>query len=349
MLHIDGSYGEGGGQLLRTALSLSAILQKPFKIINIRAKRPKPGLQPQHLACVKAVKELTSAETKGDELHSKELIFIPRKKPERGSYRFDIGTAGSTSLLFQTLFYPFAFSQGGDLTLTGGTHVPFSPPFHYLQYVYLPVISLFGLQAKIQLERAGFYPKGGGKIRAHIEGAFNFSLPHFEKDFNPEKIFIISLISEDLPSHILERQAKGALKHLSAEGFSCEITYEKVKSASSGTMLFIYALDQNKRVGFTSLGKKGVPAEEVGKSCAKEFLNFIKSKAQFEEHLGDQLLLPVSLVLEYIGEGAFSFEVSKITGHLLTQAFLIPQFLPKIKIKISGNLGEKGEVCLERT
>lgn len=349
MLLIDGSYGEGGGQLLRTALSLSAILQIPFKIINIRAKRPKPGLQPQHLACVMALKELTSAETKGDELHSQELIFIPKKKPEKRPYHFDIGTAGSTSLLFQTLFYPLALSKGGDLTLIGGTHVPYSPPFHYLQYVYLPLVSLFGFKAKLYLEKAGFYPKGGGRIKAQIESASNFSLPLFERGFNPEKIFIISLISEDLPSHILERQAKSAYKLLSEEGFSCEILYERVKSVSSGTMLFIYALDQNKCAGFTSLGKKGLPAEEVGKRCAKELLSFLKSKAQFEEHLGDQLLLPVSLVLEYMRRGSFFYEVSKITGHLITQAFLIPQFLPKIKIRVSGNLGEKGEVYLERT
>lgn len=349
MLIIDGSYGEGGGQLLRTALSLSALLHKPFKITNIRAKRPKAGLQPQHLACVKALKELTSAETKGDELFSQELIFIPKKKPKRGHYGFDIGTAGSTSLLFQTLLFPLAFSEGGDLTLTGGTHVPFSPSFHYLKEIYLPMISLFGFEAEIYLERAGFYPKGGGKIKARIKKTSNFFLPHFERGFNPEKTFIISLISEDLSSHILERQAKSALELLSEEGLSCEIIHEKVRSISPGTMLFICALDGNKRAGFTSLGKRGLPAEEVGKRGAREFLSFLKSNAQFEEHLGDQLLLPLSLVLEYRGQGFISFEVSKITQHLLTQAFLIPQFLPKIKIRISGNLEEKGEVYLERT
>ncbi|MGB9761131.1 MAG: RNA 3'-terminal phosphate cyclase [Caldimicrobium thiodismutans] len=352
MLFIDGSYGEGGGQVLRTALALSAILQKPFKMINLRAKRPKPGLQPQHLACVRAIKEITSAETKGDELHSEELIFTPKKKPPRGFYTFDIGTAGATTLLFQTLLYPLALSEGGEVLLKGGTHVPFSPPYHYLEYVYLPIISLFGFKVSLFLEKAGFYPKGGGIIRARIEKAQNFHLPFFEKGFIPEKIYLISLISEDLPSHILERQAKAAIELLSQRGLSCEklceVLYEKVKSISPGTMLFIYATSQNKRVGFTALGKKGLPAEKVGKNSAEEFLNFLKSSAQLEEYMGDQILLPASLVLEYKEKGYFTFEVSKITGHLLTQAFLIPQFLPKVKIRVLGNLGEKGEVILER-
>lgn len=348
MLIIDGSLGEGGGQILRTSLSLSVILKKPIKIINIRARRPKPGLQPQHLACVRACKALSSAETKGDELHSLELTFIPKREPAQGTYFFDIGTAGATTLLFQTLLYPLALSEGGEVILSGGTHVPYAPPYHYLTQVFLPVISLFGFKATLKLEKAGFYPKGGGKIRAKIEKVNSFSIPHFEKGFKPEKISIISLISKDLPSHILERQAKASQEVLQARGLLAEVSLEKVESASPGTMLFIVALSQNKRAGFSSLGKKGVPAEEVGKRAAYSLLSFLETQAQFEEHLGDQLLLPASLALHYKGKGFFSYEVSKVTKHLLTQALLIPLFLPTIKIKVIGEENQKGEVILER-
>jgi len=346
---IDGSYGEGGGQLLRTALSLSVILQRPFQIFNLRAKRPKPGLRPQHLACVKACKVLSLAETKGDELNSQELTFIPQRRPPRGHYTFDIGTAGATSLLFQTLLFPLALSEGGELTLIGGTHVPMAPPYHYLELVYLPMISLFGFRVRLSLKKVGFYPKGGGEIRAHLERVEFWNLPQFERGFNPERLFLLSLISEDLPQPILERQLKGAQEVLATRGLQAEDLLEKVKSASPGTMLFLYAEDKNKRAGFTSLGKKGLPAEEVGKRAAFSFLEFLQSQAQFEEHLGDQLLLPASLALLKVHEKAFSFEVSKITKHLLTQAFVISQFLPKIKIKILGEENQKGEVILERT
>lgn len=162
MLIIDGSYGEGGGQILRTALSLSLILQKPFKIIKIRAGRQKPGLQPQHLACVKASKIISSAITEGDTLHSKELIFIPQKKPQKETYAFDIGTAGSTSLLLQTLFYPLSFSEGATLYLKGGTHVPHSPTYHYLEKVWLPVIKILDLKGILSLKDQVFIHKVRG-------------------------------------------------------------------------------------------------------------------------------------------------------------------------------------------
>lgn len=351
MILIDGSYGEGGGQVLRTCLSLSVLLGKSFKILNIRKNRPKPGLQPQHLACVKACAEISKAEISGAELNSTELIFIPKEKPINKTYIFDIKTAGSTSLLFQTLLYPLALSKGGELILQGGTHVPFSPSFHYLKYVFLPVISFLGLKADIHLEKAGFYPKGGGRIKAKILPWENFILPKFTYEFNPENICIISLISEDLPDHILERQLRSAKgKLLSANLKPKEELLEKVKSDSPGTMVFVYAVDKDKlkRAGFAELGKKGYPAEKVGENAVSKFLEFIKTKAQFEEHLADQILIPLSFVLINSVEKRFSFTTSKVTKHLITQAWLIPQFLEKITIKVLGKEGEPGEVEIER-
>ncbi|MFN4196441.1 MAG: RNA 3'-terminal phosphate cyclase, partial [Caldimicrobium sp.] len=339
---------EGGGQVLRTALSLSAIFLKPIKLFNIRAKRPKPGLQPQHLACLKACRELTSAITKGEELHSQEIIFSPQRRPKSGTYFFNIGTAGSTSLLFQTLLYPLAFSEGGTLILQGGTHVPYSPTFHYLERIFQPVLTAFGFKFNLYLEKAGFYPKGDGIIRAHIEKISLFPLQKFSPGFQVEKVGVLSLSSNDLPTHIIERQAQAAYELLSNANFPVEISKIKLPSASPGTMLFVYGKDGKKRAGFTALGKKGIPAEKVGKEAASAFLNFLESNAQVDPYLGDQLLLPITLVLLQNNEKFFTYTVSKITNHLLTQAWLIPQFLDKIKIKIFGKIHEKGEVVIER-
>ncbi|MCS7149330.1 MAG: RNA 3'-terminal phosphate cyclase [Caldimicrobium sp.] len=348
MLTIDGSFGEGGGQLLRTALSLSIILKKPFHIINIRAGRPKPGLQPQHLTCVKACQRISNAITKGDEINSKELTFIPTGDPESDLYHFDIGTAGSTSLLFQTLLYPLALSQGGTLILEGGTHVPHSPTYHYLERVFLPVIQSFGFKASLELKKAGFYPKGGGKIKAQIFPVSSFSIPDISPGFKPEKIEILSTISEDLPRHIMERQAKSAVDILTDYQLQGDVQMEKINSNSPGTMLLIVSKDKIKRAGFSSLGKRGLPAEEVAKSATYRFLEFLERDAQFEEYLGDQLLLPVSLSLIKTKEKSFQYTISKITKHILTQAWLIPQFLEDIKISIIEVEKTKGRIIVER-
>jgi RNA 3'-phosphate cyclase len=351
MILIDGSFGEGGGQVLRTCLSLSVILGKPFKIYNIRKSRPKPGLQPQHLACVKACAEVSKAEVRGDELNSTEIVFIPQKKPENKTYFFDIKTAGSTSLLFQTLLYPLALSEGGELVLKGGTHVPHSPSFHYLKYVFLLVVRALGLKAEVQLEKTGFYPKGGGKIKAKIFPWKDFVLPDMGKSFLPATTYIYSLISEDLPAHILERQALSAKKKLHEAGLEPdEVIMEKVKSSSPGTVLFIYSIDKDgiKRAGFSELGKRGYPAEKVGENASLQFLEFLKTSAQIEEHLADQILIPLSFVIMKGSKRSFSFTTSRVTKHLLTQAWLIPQFLKEINIEISGKEDSPGEVKIER-
>lgn len=350
MLLIDGSYGEGGGQILRTSLSLSIILEKPFKIFNLRANRPKPGLQPQHLTCVKACGEISQAEIIGAELGSKELLFIPKKKPDHKTYTFDIKTAGSTSLLFQTLIYPLAFSQGGGLILKGGTHVSFSPCYHYLKYVFLPVLKFFGLKAEIEIKKAGFYPKGGGIIRAKVFTWENFDLPGFSPQFIPNETYVLSIISENLPSHILERQANSAQEKLLAYGIKNEKILEILKSDSPGAAVFIFSIDKDKikRVGFMELGKKGYPAEKVGENAANQFLRFLETKTQIEEHLADQILLPVVFAIIKGEKSKYSYTTSKINKHLITQAWLISKFIDKIKIQIFGKENEPGEVKIER-
>lgn len=353
MLLIDGAFGEGGGQILRTSLSLSIITQLSFKIFNIRANRPKPGLQPQHLTCVKAAAVISKAEVKGDFFGSKELTFSPKILPAPEVYKFSIGTAGSTSLLFQTLLYPLAWNKGGVLLLEGGTHVPYSPSYHYLKYVFLPIVELFGLKAEIEIQEYGFYPIGEGKIKAKVYPWENFLTPAFSEKFVPGKLEIYSVISDDLPEHILERQIKGAmeiLKKLNLESL-VEIKVEKVRSKSPGTFVFICVTDEtgSKKAGFIELGKKGYPAEEVGKNAALKFIKFLETDAQFEEHLTDQILIPLGLVLTRIEEKKeYFFTTSKVTKHQLTQMWLIPKFLKNINIQICGEEGKKGYVKISR-
>ena len=179
MIHIDGSQGEGGGQILRTALSLSALLGLPVTIENIRANRPKAGLRPQHLTAVKALKEICGAEVEGMAVDSRRIAFRPgRVRP--GNYFFDVGTAGSVTLILQALLLPLALAPGPSrIKLRGGTHVPWSPPYHYLAEVFLPTLALMGIQTAVRLGKWGWYPKGGGEAgngypsrrNAHTPGA----------------------------------------------------------------------------------------------------------------------------------------------------------------------------------
>ena len=188
ILEIDGSYGEGGGQVLRTALTLSALTGRPTRVHHIRAGRRKPGLAPQHLTGVLALAQVCAADVQGAAIGSTQVVFQPRSTPHPGTYIFDVahaasgGSAGAVSLLFQTLLLPLVFgepcegsqpSQGScasQLTLKGGTHVPWSPPFEYLAHVYLPTLARLGVRAECRLDGCGFYPVGGGQVTAHVDG-----------------------------------------------------------------------------------------------------------------------------------------------------------------------------------
>ncbi|MGE5892852.1 MAG: RNA 3'-terminal phosphate cyclase, partial [bacterium] len=209
MIEIDGSSGEGGGQILRTALGLSAALQKPFRIFNIRINRKKPGLMPQHLMAVRAMKIISGATVTGDSPGSMELMFRPaRVKP--GAYTFDIGTAGSTSLLLQALLPPLVFAdESSSLVLKGGTHVPFSPPFHYISAVFLPVLNRLGIGLTAAIEHYGFYPQGGGSISVSISPQRNPRGLTMRERGVVREITGISGVG-NLPLTIAERQARAA-------------------------------------------------------------------------------------------------------------------------------------------
>ncbi len=323
ILTIDGSYGESGGQILRTALALSCLLKKPFKIINIRKKRPNPGLAPQHLTTVLAAKKITEAEIQGAELGSMELLFIP-KTLKSGEFFFDIKTAGSITLMLQTLSLALAFGTSpSKIKIIGGTHVPFSPPFDYLKEVTLKILEKMGVQTDIKIKKYGFYPKGGGEIEFKISPVTSLSPINLVERGELKKIKIIANVA-NLNLSIAEREKKAALDLISSKLSNSKIETEikNVPSIGVGTYIFILAEFENSIAGFSSLGEKGKPAEKVGKEAASAFLNYLNSGKALDKHLADQLIPWISLVKE-----KSMFTTEEISNHTLTNCWVTKKFL----------------------
>ena len=335
MIKIDGSFGEGGGQILRTSLGLAALLQKPLHIFNIRAKRTKPGLRPQHLACVKAIQKITKAEIKGAEVGSKELVFIPEGIYPR-EYVFDIGTAGSTSLVFQSMLLPLTVAQDCSLIrIKGGTHVPWSPPFHYLRYVFAPTLADLGVKIELNINKWGFYPEGGGEIEGKIYPSQTLKAKNWLK---PPVFSQLKAISAclNLAEHIKKRQANTLINQLEKIGLKAELREEEAKGRGKGSFLFLW-IDEQIKAGFSALGARGKAAEKVAEEVFNAFFLYYKSKVAMDPHLCDQIVSYLSLAP---GKSEFTTIVS---SHLLTNIWVINQFL-KRKITCSGKIGQVGKV-----
>ncbi|NIR47793.1 RNA 3'-phosphate cyclase [candidate division KSB1 bacterium] len=337
MILIDGAFGEGGGQILRSSLTLSVITGKPVAIQNIRANRRKPGLQPQHLKSVEAAASISNARLTGNQLSSTELTFEP-SRIHSGEYRFDIGTAGSTSLVLQTVFLPLSLAaDSSKVTITGGTHVPWSPSFHYLELQWLPKMQRLGFDAELKMEEAGFYPKGGGKIVAEIHPAENISgLVRLDRG-ELKKLFGISAYA-NLKRQVAERQLNQAKEILANRGFEPIIEIRKLSSPGINTMMLILGVFEHSLCCYFSLGARGKPAEKVATEAANQFLAFMNTSGVFDEYLADQILLPLALTNQ-----TSEFRVPKITQHLLTNSEVIRQFT-EASITIDGELGEEGLV-----
>lgn len=339
MIQIDGSMGEGGGQVLRTSLTLAALTGQGVSIRNIRAGRSKPGLRAQHLTAVEALAQVCSAETRGARLGSSELEFSPWAI-NPGSYRFDIGTAGATSLVLQTVFLPL--SRGAEtstVAITGGTHVPWSPCFHYLEWSWLPVLRGLGFDARLTLKRAGFFPPGGGRIQAVIRPA-GAPLPLNLVERGPLKGIRGLSASANLPGHIADRQQRQALRRLKKYA-PTKIETLSLESASPGTFVALLAEFDNARFCTFALGKKGKPAEKVADEAVHALESFLETGAAVGRYLADQLLIPLA-----IAAGPSEIRVEAITPHLLTNAAVIQAFLPAA-IDIAGEFGAPGLVRIQ--
>lgn len=333
MFEIDGSYGEGGGQILRTLLALSCVIGKPFRLYNIRKGRDKPGLRPQHLMCVRACREISGARVAGDEVGSIELTFSPGG-PKPGSYSFDIGTAGSTSLLFQTLLPPLLVAGGeSSLTLEGGTHVPFSPPFHFISEVFLPTLSRLGVGTVAAIERYGFYPRGGGRVSFLIRPCTELQPCDMTVRGTLRRITGVSAVG-NLPRSIAERQRASALSALG--GLRADVEEAEVRTPGQGTFVFLRAESEGAVAGFSSLGKRGKRAEAVGEEAARELLDYHRTGACLDYHMADQITLYLALA-----EGSSRFTASKATGHLKTNLHVIGEFLG-----VRSGTGPEGEVTI---
>jgi len=339
---IDGSKGEGGGQVLRSALSLSLLTGRPFHLFQIRAGRDKPGLRPQHLAAVQAAAQVSGARVTGDRVGSSEIDFAPGTvRP--GDYVFDIGSAGSTSLVLQTLLLPLAVaSEASRLTIRGGTHVPWSPCFHYLDWQWRPFLGRMGITFDLSMTIAGFYPRGGGELRARIPGGARPMTLHLTERGEIRRIRGVSGVA-NLPLAIAERQRDQALRRLKSilPRPTPELELVEFPACSRGTVLVLLAECEVGQGCCFALGARGKRAEQVADEAAQSLSDFLCSGGAVDQWLADQLLLPLA-----IAGGRSVLSTSRITSHLITNAAVIRLFLP-VEIRLGGPVGSPATVRLE--
>jgi RNA 3'-terminal phosphate cyclase (ATP) len=327
MIEIDGSYGEGGGQILRTGVALSILTGKSVRFFNIRANRKPPGLKTQHQMSIQAAAALCGAKVEGAALGSTILTFRPGPV-QPGEYHFDVSTlrssAGSITLIFQTLLPILSFAERPSrLILQGGTDVPWSPPADYLRAVFLPTLSPMGIQVEMEIAERGFYPIGGGRIEALVHPAALPLRPLRIDERGPLKRLRIDSAVANLPRGIAERQLASAMDLLKREGFDPEREIDFAPSPGKGTFCFILAEFERVRVGFSSLGALGKRAERVGEEAAHAFLHYAARQGALDPHLGDQVVLYMALA-----EGRSVITIAEVTEHLRTNIWVIEQFLP---------------------
>lgn len=319
MLEIDGSYGEGGGQLVRTAVALSAITGRGIKITKIRKNRQNPGLKQQHLKALETTARICEAQISGLFPGSTEITFVPMEI-RGGKYEIDIGTAGSITLLLQCFMpaLPFA-KEKVELKIRGGTDVAWSPTIDYLQQVTLKALEQLGYAGRVILHERGYYPKGGGEVSASFEPCRLHGF-HFLKE--EEEIRGISHAS-NLPTHIPLRQAEAARIRLLEAGYTSQIETKSFEAFSIGSGITLWA----GYLGGSALGERGLPAEKVGKYAAEEIIPEMKAEASVDIHLADQLIPYMALA------GDSSYTVRELSQHTITNIWAAEQFLD-VKFKI---------------
>jgi len=324
MIEIDGSYGEGGGQIVRTAVALSAVTGSPVRIKRIRQGRPKVGLAPQHAQAIGALAALCRARTTGVEPGSSEIAFEPGEILG-GEHRVDIGTAGSVTLLMQCLL-PAMLRAKGPVTLEvrGGTDVRWSPSIDYFRYVFLPALRLFGAEISMVLRQRGYYPRGQGSVLLQAHPS-TLSPAHIEPgDPSAKPVLGISACA-NLPEHVARRQAESAVETLRLAGYTAQVQAEALRLPSMGSGITLWSEFR----GASSLGERGVPAERVGQRAASELVCELRSGAAVDVHLADQLI-------PYLALAGGSYTAREVSMHARTNIWTAGHFLER-EISVSGD------------
>ena len=339
---IDGSHGEGGGQILRSALTLAAVTGDAIQVTNIRANRRKPGLRPQHLTAVRAVAAICDARLEGDALDSQTLTFEPQTAPQAGNYTFDVtreagrGSAGSMSLVLQAMLLPLALADGPSrVFLRGGTTVPMSPPALFIERIYLPTLFEMGVRAKLTHRVWGFYPKGGGELDIEIKGGAKLRPLNLTERGDLERVEGIAYVAQ-LPSHIPQRMSDRVRSLLRDEDVHVQVTPQHVTSPGVGAGLFLIAHYEHTVAGFHVLGRRGLPSERVAEMAVRKLQEHHWTGAAADPHLGDQLVLPFALCVEPSWAA-----VSEVTSHLLTNVWVASHF-DVSPAHVEGEVGKPG-------
>jgi len=335
-LEIDGSHGEGGGQILRTSLALAALTGRGVRLARIRAGRRNPGLMAQHLTVVRAMAAVCGAHVQGDALGSTELAFDPG--PVRsGSFRFDVadaregGSAGAATLVVQALLPVLAAAQEpSTLIVRGGTHMAWSPPFDFLDEVWLVALRRMGLRAELVLERSGWFPVGEGEVRATVEPSALRGIRLEERgDLRGVRG---RALAANLPAHIPQRMVRRAVSLLRDEGLAAKIEPQRLRASCAGAGIFLTADYDGCPAACSALGKLGKSSEAVAEEAVAALLRHDASGAPVDEHLADQLLVPMALA-----SGESSFRAATVSSHLETNRWVIERFC-SARILVAGDL-----------
>lgn len=340
MLTIDGSQGEGGGQILRTSLALSLVTGTPFRATRIRANRAKPGLRQQHLTAVKAATEIGRARVEGATVGSRELTFAPAEVAP-GDYRFVIGTAGSTTLVLQTVLPALMLASGpSQLVLEGGTHNSHAPPFDFLQKTLLPIVNRMGPRITAQLERPGFYPVGGGRLSVTIEPAATLNRVDL-LERGPVRRRSARAIVARLPRHIAERELAVIQRGMGWEAECLHV--EQIPDARGpGNVAIIEIESEYVTEVFTGFGERGVRAETVAENVVRAARRYLEADVPAGRHLADQLLLPLAL------SGGGSFRTLELSSHARTNIDVITHFVDA-RIGVETESEDRRVICVEHT
>lgn len=344
MIRIDASQGEGGGQVLRSALAMSIISAQPVHLVNIRANRRNPGLAPQHLAGVRAAAQICGATVEGDDLRSQELTFRPGGFAYAGDYHFDIeklsgqGSAGALTLLLQTVLLPLALADGPSrLTLRGGSHVAWSPPVHYVEWVLLPMLERIGIHASIDLSEWGWYPRGGGEAFVTIEG--NADLHGVTLTERGEFLSLQGIAAAaNLPASIPQKMSGRANNLLREAGLPANVQPLRVTGPSDGAGIVIVLEYENVRAGFTGLGRQANPSAEVAEEAVEPLIAYTRQTAALDPHLPDQILPALTMA-----HGPSLISTVDITRHTLTNIATVQHFIER-QVDVEGEEGQPGFV-----